>query len=72
MGAGIRLGATFFDLSPESIEFAQSQSWNIRSPLVVLVLGFLVFYIAERTLILHACLEGDRSNEAHRRFGRRA
>jgi zinc transporter, ZIP family len=70
IGAGMLLGATFFDLLPESIETAQSQGWTPRAMLLVLVIGFLAFYIAERVLILHSCAEDDCSNEAHRRFGR--
>ena len=70
LGAGMLLGATFFDLLPESIAAAQSQSWTARPMFLVLVLGFLGFYIGERVLILHSCPEGDCSNEAHRHFGR--
>jgi ZIP family zinc transporter len=70
LGAGMLLGATFFDLLPESIEAAQSQGWTARGMLLVLVLGFLGFYVTERVLILHSCAEDDCSNEAHRRFGR--
>jgi zinc transporter, ZIP family len=64
------LGATFFDLLPESVEAAQSQNWTARGMFLVLVTGFLAFYVAERLLILHSCAEGDCANEAHRRFGR--
>lgn len=64
------LGAAFFDLLPESIEAAQSQGWGARAMFVVLVVGFLGFYVAERVLILHSCAEGDCTNEAHRRLGR--
>ena len=70
MGAGMLLGATFFDLLPESIEAAQSQGWSIRPMLLVVVAGFLGFYIAERVLVLHSCPEVDCANEAHRRLGR--
>jgi zinc transporter, ZIP family len=70
IGAGMLLGATFFDLLPESIEAAQTHGWNAREMLLVLVAGFLGFYLAERVLILHSCAEDDCSNEAHRRFGR--
>ena len=64
------LGATFFDLLPESIAAAQSQGWSVREMLLVLVIGFLGFYVAERALVLHSCPEGDCVNEAHRRVGR--
>jgi zinc transporter, ZIP family len=64
------LGATFFDLLPESIDAAQSQGWSVRPMFLVLVIGFLGFYVAERFLILHSCSEGDCANQAHRRLGR--
>ena len=64
------LGATFFDLLPESVDAAQSQGWSVRAMLLVLVIGFLGFYVAERVLVLHACVEADCANEAHRRIGR--
>jgi zinc transporter, ZIP family len=64
------LGATFFDLLPESIEAAQSQGWGVRAMFLVLVIGFLGFYVAERILVLHSCPEGDCANESHRRLGR--
>ncbi|MGD0841145.1 MAG: ZIP family metal transporter [Candidatus Acidiferrales bacterium] len=70
VGAGMLLGATFFDLLPESVEAAQSQGWGAREMFVVLVIGFLGFYVAERVLILHSCVEDDCANEAHRRLGR--
>lgn len=70
LGAGMLLGATFFDLLPESIGAAQSENWTARAMFLVLVIGFLGFYIGERALILHSCPEGDCTNEAHRHFGR--
>lgn len=69
-GAGMLLGATFFDLLPESVDVGRSQGWDVRVIFLILVAGFLAFYVLERTLILHSCVEGDCSNEAHRRFGR--
>ncbi len=70
VGAGMLLGATFFDLLPESVDAAQSQGWSAREMFVVLVIGFMGFYVLERILILHACPEGDCANEAHRHMGR--
>lgn len=70
LGAGMLLGATFFDLLPESVGAALSQNWSARSMFLVLVIGFVIFYVAERTMILNSSAEGDCSNEAHRRLGR--
>jgi len=64
------LGAAFFDLLPESIEAAESQGWSYRDVFLILVAGFLAFYLIERVLVLHACPEGDCTNEAHRHIGR--
>ena len=69
-GAGILLGATFFDLLPESLSIAQAQQWNARFIFGIVVVGFLAFYLVERLLILHACPEGDCENEAHKQIGK--
>ena len=70
LGAGMLLGATFFDLLPESVDAAQTQNWGPRIVFLILVVGFLGFYVTERVLVLHACTEGDCTNEAHRHVGR--
>lgn len=64
IGAGMLLGATFFDLLPQSIEAAHSQGWSVRAMFLVLVIAFPGFYVAERVLILHSCAEGVCANEA--------
>lgn len=70
LGAGVLLGAVFFDLLPESLSIAGEQGWNIRIILGIVITGFLLFYLAERLLILHACPEGDCTNQAHQHIGR--
>ncbi len=69
-GAGVLLGATFFDLLPESLSIAQEQQWNSKFILGIVIIGFLGFYLIERLLILHACPEGDCENEAHKQIGK--
>lgn len=69
-GAGVLLGATFFDLLPESLSIAQEQQWNSKFVLGIVIVGFLGFYLIERLLILHACPEGDCENEAHKQIGK--
>jgi ZIP family zinc transporter len=70
LGAGVLLGAVFFDLLPESLSIAAEQGWNIRIILGIVITGFLLFYLTERLLILHACPEGDCTNQAHQHIGR--
>jgi zinc transporter ZupT len=69
-GAGVLLGAVFFDLLPESVTIAQDRGWGSRIVLIMVLGGFLTFYLMERLLILHACPEGDCGNETHRHVGR--
>ena len=69
-GAGVLLGAVFFDLLPESLSLAAGQGWNFRVILGIVIGGFLLFYLTERILILHACPEGDCENEVHQHIGK--
>src|SRR5260370_17212344 len=69
IGAGVRLGAVFFDLLPESLSVAAAQGWSFQFVLGIVVVGFLIFYLVERLLILHACPEGDCTNEVHQHVG---
>ena len=44
LGAGVLLGAVFFDLLPESLIVAQDQGWSVRVVLAIVVGGFLPLY----------------------------
>lgn len=70
LGAGVLLGAVFFDLLPESLAVAAGQGWNSRIILGIVIGGFLLFYLTERLLVLHACPEEDCGNQAHQHIGR--
>jgi ZIP family zinc transporter len=70
LGAGVLLGAVFFDLLPESLMIADQQGWSFRFILAIVVTGFLIFYLVERLLILHACPEGECTNQVHQHVGR--
>src|ERR1700747_2682820 len=67
-GAGVLLGATFFDLLPEAIGAAGQRGWPSRDILALTVAGFLIFYLGQRFLALQACPCGD--FEADRHIGR--
>jgi zinc transporter, ZIP family len=70
VGAGVLLGAVFFDLLPESVSVAADHGWSIRVIFGIVVIGFLLFYLTERLLVLHACPEEDCTNQIHQRLGR--
>ena len=59
LGAGVLLGAVFFDLLPEALSVGADHGWSFRAVTGVVVAGFLLFYLVERLLVLHACPEGD-------------
>src|SRR5439155_24010079 len=63
------LGAVFFDLLPESLAVAR-EGWSARVVLGIVVVGFLLFYLTERLLVLHACAEEDCDNQIHHHLGR--
>ena len=67
-GAGVLLGATFFDLLPEAIQAASARGWTNRGVLALTVVGFLVFYLGQKVLTLQACPHGN--CEADRHVGR--
>jgi Predicted divalent heavy-metal cations transporter len=69
-GAGVLLGAVFFDLLPEALRAADQHGWSARVVFGLAVVGLLAFYLMERLLILHACPEEDCTNQAHRHVGR--
>src|SRR5436305_1754609 len=70
LGAGVLLGAVFFDLLPEALSVSQEQGWDFRVVLGIVLAGFLLFYLVERLLVLHSCPEGDCTNEVHQHIGR--
>lgn len=69
IGAGIRIGAAFFDLVPESVEHLGS----LDAAMLFTAVGFLAFYAIEKVTTLHvgheAATEIDHGEAAHRHIG---
>jgi ZIP family zinc transporter len=69
LGAGIRIGAAFFDLMPESVE----QLGSLDGAMLFTAVGFLAFYAIEKVTTLHvgheAATEIDHGEAAHRHIG---
>jgi zinc transporter ZupT len=57
--AGILLGAAFFEIIPEAAELAG----DFHKISLVVVLGFLAFYILQRFTIIHACNSGGKHHD---------
>src|SRR5258706_10221943 len=52
LGAGVLLGAVFFDLLPESLSVASTQGWSFRFVLGIVVAGLLFLSFFFRVLVL--------------------
>ena len=70
IGAGIRIGAAFFDLIPEA---AQLLGGSLDQVMLATAVGFLSFYVIEKLTALHvgheAAAELDHGDAAHRHVG---
>ena len=69
VGAGIRIGAAFFDLMPESVEHLGS----LDNAMLLSAVGFLAFYAVEKVTTLHVghetATEIDHGEATHRHIG---
>jgi zinc transporter ZupT len=69
VGAGIRIGAAFFDLVPDSVEHLGS----LDAAMIFTALGFLAFYAVEKVTALHVghetATEMEHGESAHRHIG---
>jgi ZIP family zinc transporter len=70
VGAGIRIGAAFFDLLPESVELMGGRT---TLAMAFAAVGFLAFYVIEKVTLLHlgheTATELDHDDAAHRHVG---
>ncbi|HSE02798.1 MAG TPA: ZIP family metal transporter [Methylomirabilota bacterium] len=70
VGAGIRIGAAFFDLLPESVELMGGRA---TMAMAFAAVGFLAFYVIEKVTLLHlgheTATELDHDDAAHRHVG---
>jgi ZIP family zinc transporter len=70
IGAGIRIGAAFFDLIPEA---ASLLGGELDTVMLATAVGFLAFYGIEKLTAVHvgheAAAELDHGDEAHRHVG---
>lgn len=67
--AGIILGVIAFDILPEIFHLAQVNSVDPTKPMIALVVGFLLFHIIEKTILLHSAHETEYGVHRHPRVG---
>ena len=65
LGAGVRIGAAFFDLAPESAR----ELGSLDAAMLWAGIGFLAFYILERLTLLHVGHEHGQVLDRHEHVG---
>ena len=67
--AGVLLGVVFFDIFPEIIDLIKQNGYSPTGAMIALVLGFLVFHILEKTILLHHSHEEEYADHKHPHVG---
>lgn len=67
--AGVLLGVVAFDIFPEIIEQIEVQNISSLAVMTALVLGFLLFHILEKTILIHHAHETDYAEHKHPKVG---
>jgi len=67
--AGVLIGVVFFDIFPEIISLIKDNGFNATGAMIALVLGFLVFHILEKSILIHHSHEEDYLDHKHPHVG---
>lgn len=67
--AGVLLGVVFFDIFPEIIEQVNETGIPSVYVMIALVVGFLLFHILEKTILIHHNHESDYAVHRHPHVG---
>ena len=67
--AGVLLGVVSFEIFPEIIEQIKINNYDPIEVMVALVVGFLVFHIMEKTILIHHAHEEDYAEHKHPSVG---
>jgi ZIP family zinc transporter len=63
--AGIILGLVAFDLLPEIFSIVENQKLDPMLPMIALIVGFLLFHIVEKMILIHHSSEGEYAPHQH-------
>lgn len=67
--AGVLLGVVFFDIFPEIISLLRENNFGTTPVMIALVLGFLIFHILEKTILMHHMHEEEYGPHKHPHVG---
>lgn len=66
---GVLLGVVAFDVLPEAFELAHEHGLDPNAAMIALVVGFMLFHIAEKFVLIHHAHEADYATHRHPRVG---
>ena len=67
--AGVLLGVVSFDIFPEIISRVNAGGFKPIEPMIALVVGFLLFHILEKSIMIHHGHEGEYAEHKHPHVG---
>ncbi len=67
--AGVLLAVVAFDILPEVIELTAKTGVQAHKPMLALVLGFLIFHVLEKALLIHHAQEASYGKHRHPSVG---
>jgi len=67
--AGVLLGVVAFDILPEISRLTHEHNLEIKSAMVALVVGFLLFHILEKSILIHHSHETEYGKHTHPHVG---
>lgn len=67
--AGILIGVIAFDLLPETFDIIYKNKLNTTPVMIALVVGFLLFHISEKYLLIHHSHEDEYGKHRHPQVG---
>jgi ZIP family zinc transporter len=67
--AGVLLGVVAFDIFPEIINTVAEKHYDALEPMIALVIGFMLFHILEKSILLHHSHEEEYSSHKHPHVG---
>ncbi len=67
--AGVLLGVCFFDILPEAFSIVQKNNFSITPLTIMIVAGFLIFHILEKSVVMHHSHEEEYADHKHPTIG---
>ena len=67
--AGVLIGVVSFDIFPEIIDLIKNNNFNPIGAMIALVVGFMMFHIVEKLIVIHHAHEEDYADHKHPHVG---